>query len=47
MNFVKNKLVVVGAGMVGSAVLNSVLSLNLLSEVVIVDINEKKHVVKR
>lgn len=42
MNFVKNKLVVVGAGMVGSAVLNTVLSLNLLSEVVIVDINEKK-----
>lgn len=42
MNFVKNKLVVVGAGMVGSAVLNSVLSLNLLSEVVIVDINDKK-----
>jgi L-lactate dehydrogenase len=42
MNFVKNKLVVVGAGMVGSAVLNTVLSLNLLSEVVIVDINDKK-----
>lgn len=42
MNFVKNKLVVIGAGMVGSAVLNSVLSLNLLSEVVIVDINDKK-----
>ncbi|AAK81477.1 L-lactate dehydrogenase [Clostridium acetobutylicum] len=42
MNFVKNKLVVVGAGMVGSAVLNSVLSLNLLSEVVIIDINDNK-----
>lgn len=42
MNFVKNKLVVVGAGMVGASVLNTVLSLNLLSEVIIVDINEKK-----
>lgn len=42
MNFEKNKLVVIGAGMVGSAVLNYTLSLNLLSEVVIIDSNKKK-----
>lgn len=42
MNFEKNKLVVIGAGMVGSAVLNYTLSLNLLSEVVIIDSNAKK-----
>ncbi|MHC1682403.1 MAG: L-lactate dehydrogenase [Clostridiaceae bacterium] len=42
MNFEKNKLVVIGAGMVGSAVLNYTLSLNLLSEVVIIDSNIKK-----
>ncbi len=42
MNFIKNKLVIIGAGMVGSAVLNSVMALNLLSEIVIVDQNEQK-----
>ena len=39
MNFEKNKLVVVGSGMVGSAVLNTALSLGLLSEVVVIDKN--------
>lgn len=39
MNFEKNKLVVVGSGMVGSAVLNTALSLNLLSEIVVIDKN--------
>ncbi|MHC1681965.1 MAG: L-lactate dehydrogenase [Clostridiaceae bacterium] len=42
MNYLKNKLVVIGAGMVGSAVLNNALSLNLLAEVVVIDSNEKK-----
>lgn len=39
MNFEKNKLVVIGSGMVGSAVLNTALSLNLLSEIVMIDKN--------
>lgn len=39
MNFEKNKLVVIGSGMVGSAVLNTALSLGLLSEIVVVDKN--------
>lgn len=39
MNFEKNKLVVIGAGMVGSSVLNTALSLNLLSEIVLIDKN--------
>ena len=39
MNFEKNKLVVVGSGMVGSAVLNTALSLGLLSEIVVIDKN--------
>lgn len=42
MNFLKNKIVIIGAGMVGSAVLNNVLSLNLIAEVVIIDANKKK-----
>lgn len=42
MNFEKNKLVVIGSGMVGSAVLNTALSLNLLSEIVIIDKNLNK-----
>ncbi len=42
MNFEKNKLVIIGAGMVGSAVLNSALALGLLSEIVIIDKNQDK-----
>lgn len=42
MTFEKNKLVVIGAGMVGSAVLNTALSLGLLSEIVVIDKNEAK-----
>lgn len=42
MKYEKNKLVIVGAGMVGSAVLNTALSLNLLSEIVMVDKNMNK-----
>lgn len=39
MNFEKNKLVIVGSGMVGAAVLNTALSLGLLSEIVVIDKN--------
>lgn len=42
MIYEKNKLVIIGAGMVGSAVLNTALSLNLLSEIVLVDMNMEK-----
>lgn len=42
MNFEKNKLVIIGAGMVGAAVLNSALGLGLLSEIVLIDKNENK-----
>ena len=42
MKPVKNKVVVVGAGMVGSAVINSLLSLELLAEIVVIDMNTKK-----
>lgn len=42
MNFLKNKLVIIGAGMVGSAVLNYALSLNLLAEVVVIDSNKRR-----
>ena len=42
MNFEKNKLVVIGAGMVGAAVLNTALSLNLLSEIVMIDKNRNR-----
>ncbi|MDT8716185.1 L-lactate dehydrogenase [Clostridium sp. 19966] len=42
MKPVKNKVVVIGAGMVGSSVLNALLSLSLISEIVIVDMNKDK-----
>lgn len=42
MEFHKNKLVIVGAGMVGSAVLNTVLSLGLFAEIVMIDKNREK-----
>jgi L-lactate dehydrogenase len=42
MKPVRNKVVVIGAGMVGGAVLNSILTLNLLAEVVIIDKNLEK-----
>lgn len=42
MKPVRNKVVVIGAGMVGAAVLNSILTLNLLAEVVIIDKNLEK-----
>lgn len=42
MNATRNKLVIVGMGHVGSAVLNCALSLNLASEIAVIDIIEKK-----
>lgn len=42
MNATKNKLVIVGMGHVGSAVLNCALSFNLASEIAVIDIIEKK-----
>ena len=42
MKPVKNKVVVVGAGMVGGAVINALLSLELLAEIVVVDMNTRK-----
>lgn len=42
MKPVKNKVVIIGAGMVGSSVLNALLSLSLISEIVIVDMNRDK-----
>jgi L-lactate dehydrogenase len=42
MKPIRNKVVIIGAGMVGAAVLNSILTLNLLAEVVIIDKNSGK-----
>lgn len=42
MKPVRNKVVIIGAGMVGSAVLNSLLPLDLVSEIVVIDMNIKK-----
>jgi L-lactate dehydrogenase len=39
---IRNKVVVIGAGAVGSAVLNSLLTLDLLSEIVVIDKNMDK-----
>jgi L-lactate dehydrogenase len=42
MKPVKNKVVVIGAGMVGSAVMNSILTLGLAAEIVVIDNNIDK-----
>lgn len=42
MKPIKNKIVLVGAGMVGSAILNTLLGLNLVGEIVIIDNNIDK-----
>ncbi len=42
MKPIKNKVVLVGAGMVGSAILNSLLSLDLIAEIVVIDHNVDK-----
>lgn len=42
MSVIKNKLVIVGVGHVGSAVLNCALSFNLASEIALIDINQQK-----
>lgn len=42
MKPIKNKVVLVGAGMVGSSIINSILSLNLVAEIVIIDNNKNK-----
>ena len=36
------KMVIIGAGKVGSAILNSVLRMNILDEIVVVNRNQKK-----
>ncbi|MCC5464648.1 L-lactate dehydrogenase [Pelosinus baikalensis] len=42
MNATKNKLVIVGTGHVGSAVLNCALSFNFVSEIAVIDVINKK-----
>ena len=42
MSISKGKLVIVGAGKVGDAVLNSVLQMNLLDDIVVVNRNKDK-----
>lgn len=42
MKITKNKIVLVGAGMVGSSILNSILSLNLVAEIALIDNNINK-----
>lgn len=42
MKPIKNKVVLIGAGMVGSSILNSILSLNLVAEIAIIDNNKNK-----
>ena len=42
MKLIKNKIVIVGAGMVGSATLSSLLTLGMSAEIVIIDANETK-----
>jgi len=42
MKPVKNKVVIIGAGMVGSAVMNSVLGIGLVAEIVVIDNNVNK-----
>lgn len=42
MKPVKNKVVIIGAGMVGAAVLNSILALEMIAEIVIIDRNTDK-----
>lgn len=42
MKLVKNKIVIVGAGMVGSATLSSLLTLGMSAEIVLIDANETK-----
>jgi len=39
MKLIKNKIVIIGAGMVGAATLNSVLALGMCAEIVIIDLN--------
>ena len=42
MGLVKNKIVIAGAGHVGSAVLNCALSFHLAADIAVIDIIEKK-----
>ena len=42
MKPIKNKIVLIGAGMVGSAILNTILSINLVGEIVVIDNNLDK-----
>jgi L-lactate dehydrogenase len=42
MKLIKNKIVIVGAGMVGSATLASLLTMGMSAEIVLIDANEKR-----
>lgn len=42
MKPIKNKVVLIGAGMVGSAIINSLLNLELIGEIVIIDNNQER-----
>lgn len=42
MEFMNNKIVIVGAGMVGSATLSALINLSLVSEIVLIDMNQEK-----
>ncbi|HEY5562403.1 MAG TPA: L-lactate dehydrogenase [Clostridiaceae bacterium] len=42
MKLIRNKVVIIGAGMVGSAVLSSLLNLELIAEVVLIDSNKNR-----
>ena len=42
MKGMKNKITVIGAGMVGSAVVNSLLNLEMIAEIVLIDSNRNK-----
>ena len=42
MAVTEGKIVLIGAGMVGSAILSSIISMNVVSEVAVIDMNENK-----
>lgn len=42
MSVTEGKVVLIGAGMVGSAILSSIISMNVVSEVAVIDMNENK-----
>ena len=42
MAVTEGKIVLIGAGMVGSAILSSIINMNVVSEVAVIDMNENK-----